>query len=185
MAKINEAPGQVSFGRAFKDFFIGYFDFKGRTTRAGYWWVTLILTILSFIPIMFFVYLAIGSAMSISGGADETDVFLSTINSFIIPLIIMAIIGLLLFIPSLSMSVRRYRDAGLRGRGFLLLWVISVAASYTEIMSILQQNSGSTLFTFLTYVIGLLFFILTVLPTNAITTKSNNEFIRFFLREKE
>lgn len=75
MAKINEAPGQVSFGRAFKDFFIGYFDFKGRTTRAGYWWVTLILTILSFIPIMFFVYLAIGSAMSISGGADETDVF--------------------------------------------------------------------------------------------------------------
>lgn len=36
MEKINEVPGQVSFGRAFNDFFIGYIDFKGRTTRAGY-----------------------------------------------------------------------------------------------------------------------------------------------------
>ena len=50
MEKINEVPGQVSFGRALKDFFIGYIDFKGRTTRAGYWWMTLILMIISFVP---------------------------------------------------------------------------------------------------------------------------------------
>uniref|UniRef100_UPI003CCFE4BE DUF805 domain-containing protein n=1 Tax=Streptococcus uberis TaxID=1349 RepID=UPI003CCFE4BE len=35
-------------------FFIGYIDFKGRTTRAGYWWMTLILMIISFVPIIFF-----------------------------------------------------------------------------------------------------------------------------------
>lgn len=29
---IQEQPGQVSFGRAIKDLFKGYFDFKGRTT---------------------------------------------------------------------------------------------------------------------------------------------------------
>lgn len=33
--------------------------------------------------------------------------------------------------------------------------------------------------------LSLLFFILTVLPTNAITTKGNSGFIKFFLREKE
>ncbi|MGL9915216.1 hypothetical protein IGI95_002650 [Enterococcus sp. DIV0784] len=185
MGKINEVPGKVSFGRAFKDFFIGYIDFKGRTTRAGYWWMTLILTILSFIPIIFFVYLAIGSAMSISGGANESDVFTSILGSFIIPLMILVIAWLALFLPSLAMAVRRYRDAGLRGRGFLVLWVISIASSYTEATSVLQHNNGSALFIFLAYAIGLLFFILTVLPANAIATKSNNDFVRFFLREKE
>lgn len=185
MEKINEVPGQVSFGRALKDFFIGYIDFKGRTTRAGYWWMTLILMIISFVPIIFFVYVAIGSAMSISGSANETDFLASTFESFIIPLFIMAIIGISLFLPSLAMAVRRYRDAGLRGRGFLVLWVISIASSCTETISTLQQSGGSAIFTFLTYAIGILFFILTVLPTNAVTTKSDNGFILFFLRAKE
>lgn len=185
MKKINEVPGKVSFGRAFKDFFIGYIDFKGKTTRAGYWWMTLILAILSLIPVMFFVYLTIGSAMSVSAGANEADVFSSVLGSFIIPVLIMAIVWLALFLPSLAMAVRRYRDAGLRGRGFVVLWIISVASSCTEIMSPLQQTSGSAVFTFLTYAIGLLFFVITVLPTNAITTKSNNEFICFFLRSKK
>lgn len=185
MVKINEVPGQVSFGRAFKDFFIGYIDFKGRTTRAGYWWMTLILTILSFVPIIFLFYLAIGAAMSISGGTSESDMFNYIVGSFIIPLLIIAIIWLALFLPRLAMSVRRYRDAGLRGRGVLVLWVILVASSYTEVMGSLQENSGSAVFTFLTYAIGLFLFIVTVLPTNAIATKSNNGFICFFLRSKE
>lgn len=97
----------------------------------------------------------------------------------------MAIIGISLFLPSLAMAVRRYRDAGLRGRGFLVLWGIYIASSCTETISTLQQSGGSAIFTFLTYAIGLLFFILTVLPTNAVTTKSDNGFILFFLREKE
>ncbi|ALS00929.1 hypothetical protein ATZ33_05965 [Enterococcus silesiacus] len=49
MKKIHQIQGQVTFGKAIGDFFKGYFDFKGRTTRAGYWWVTLILTILTVI----------------------------------------------------------------------------------------------------------------------------------------
>ncbi|MCT3126599.1 hypothetical protein EFO21_13950, partial [Lactococcus lactis] len=120
-----------------------------------------------------------------SGSANETDFLASTFESFIIPLFIMAIIGISLFLPSLAMAVRRYRDAGLRGRGFLVLWGISIASSCTETISTLQQSSGSAIFTFLTYAIGLLFFILTVLPTNAVTTKSDNGFILFFLRAKE
>lgn len=147
--------------------------------------MALILAILSLIPVISFVYLTIGSAMSVSAGANEADIFSSVLGNFIIPLLIMAIVWLALFLPSLAMAVRRYRDAGLRGRGFLVLWIISVASSYTEIMRPLQQTSGSAVFTFLTYAIGLLFFVITVFPTNAITTKSNNEFICFFLRSKK
>lgn len=72
----------------------------------------------------------------------------------------------------------------IREEGFLVLWGISIASSYTETISTLQQSGGSAIFTFLTYAIGLLFFILTVLPTNAVTTKSDNGFILFFLRAK-
>lgn len=48
MVKIEE-KGKVTFGQAFKDYFRGYVDFKGRTTRAGYWWMTLVLSILALI----------------------------------------------------------------------------------------------------------------------------------------
>lgn len=185
MKKINEVPGKVSFGQSFKDFFIGYVDFKGRTTRAGYWWMTLILILLSIVPFLLFVYFLITSAVSNSGMTTDSDIFNSMFGTVIIPLIIMLILSLALFLPSLAMAVRRYRDAGLRGRGFLVLWLISIASNYTEITSAFQKNSGSALFTFVTYIIGLFFFVLTVLPTNALTTKSNNGFIRFFLREKE
>ena len=72
----------------------------------------------------------------------------------------------------------------LEEEGFLVLWGISIASSYTETISTLQQIGGSAIFTFFTYSIGILFFILTVLPTNAVTTKSDNGFILFFLRAK-
>lgn len=184
MKKINEVPGEVNFCRSFKDFFIGYIDFKGKTTRAGYWWMTLILTLLLLVTIFLSFYLWITSVTNISSISNDSDVFPPINGLVIIPLIIMLIAFLALFLPTLAMSVRRYRDAGLRGRGFFVLWLISVASSYTEISSSVQKNSGSAIFTFLTYIIGLLFFVLTVLPTNSITTKSNNEFIRFFLRKK-
>ena len=51
MVKIEE-KGKVTFGQAFKDYFRGYVDFKGRTTRAGYWWMTLVLSILALIFIL-------------------------------------------------------------------------------------------------------------------------------------
>ena len=40
MNKINES-GKVTFGQAWKDFWKGYVDFKGISTRAGFWWAML------------------------------------------------------------------------------------------------------------------------------------------------
>ena len=72
--------------------------------------MTLILMIISFVPIIFFVYVAIGSAMSISGSANETDFLASTFESFIIPLFIMAIIGISLFYKGRGSSYDRSRS---------------------------------------------------------------------------
>lgn len=47
MKSINQVPREVTFFQAIKDFFTGYVEFKGRTTRAGYWWVRLVGIIIS------------------------------------------------------------------------------------------------------------------------------------------
>ena len=48
MNKINES-GKVTFGQAWKDFWKGYVDFKGISTRAGFWWAMLDYFIINFV----------------------------------------------------------------------------------------------------------------------------------------
>lgn len=85
---------------AYKNFFKGYVDFAGRSTRSDYWWVFLGNMILC-IPF----YLSYGNALANSRneGALITLGFIA---------IIYFIFGLALFLPSLALMVRRLRDAG-------------------------------------------------------------------------
>ena len=70
MVKIEE-KGKVTFGQAFKDYFRGYVDFKGRTTRAGYWWMTLVLSILALI----FYIVIVGKAVSAILAAEYFETY--------------------------------------------------------------------------------------------------------------
>ena len=51
MREIQEVPGKVTIKTAFRDYFKGYFDFMGRSTRAGYWWVMGIIILILYIPL--------------------------------------------------------------------------------------------------------------------------------------
>lgn len=200
MARINQKAGEVSFGRAIKDFFSGYVDFKGRTTRAGYWWVHLVGIILVIgLYIGFIVKLVqdISSSMISGGGeAAATHYFLSYIWIFIV----IALIGLALLLPSIALQVRRYRDAGLRGRGTLVLWVLTYACAYTQIYSqfntlaalndlntnnqLVVHTSGGTFLIFISIILSLFFFITSVLPSDSLTIQNSNPILRFFFRTK-
>lgn len=103
MREIQETPGQVTFKSAWRDYFKGYFDFTGRTTRAGYWWAMLILMIVWFMP--FFALLF----------AQAAKVQLKMSGALVLYIIVIGLLGVLTFIPTLALSVRRYRDAGLNG----------------------------------------------------------------------
>lgn len=92
--------------------------------------------------------------------------------------------------------VRRYRDAGMTGWGVLVLYLLSIACSYTQVFSVMSTfkydvqtdtviTGGSPVFLFFTLVISLFFFLLTVLPTDKLTTTSQNSVLRFFFRYKE
>ena len=85
---------------AYKNFFKGYVDFAGRSTRSDYWWVFLGNMIL-YIP--FFLTYGNALANSRNEGALITLGFIA---------IIYFIFGLALFLPWLALTVRRLRDAG-------------------------------------------------------------------------
>ena len=96
---------------AYKNFFKGYVDFAGRSTRSDYWWIWLGNMIL-YIP-FFFSY---GNA--ISNPQDE-----GALIGLGGTAIIYMVIGLALLLPSLALMVRRLRDAGFHWALIFILFV--------------------------------------------------------------
>lgn len=193
---IDEKAGQVSFGRAFKDYFRGYVEFLGRTTRAGFWWVQLL---------MFFVWLALFGWLMVTfiGVFVQGDVSTHW-TRLIAPIVVMVIVALGLFLPNLALSVRRYRDVGLRGRGAAVLlgvnYLLSIAVNLGQSTQTVHQiealrDMNTTVSTtvpsgfgwattLISLAFGIFFFVLTVLPSDTMLTSSDNAFVRFFIRSK-
>ena len=86
--------------QAYKNFWQNYLNFSGRSTRSDYWWVVLIHNII-LLPFNFSYFSA--EANNNSAEALQT---LSSFGGFYI------ILGLVLFLPSIALQVRRLRDAG-------------------------------------------------------------------------
>lgn len=85
---------------AIKNFFKGYVDFSGRSSRADYWWIWLANIILS-IPF----YMVYGAAMA----NPDSEAAIMTLGLFVF---IYIIFGLAVLLPGLALTVRRLRDAG-------------------------------------------------------------------------
>ena len=85
---------------AIKNFFKGYVDFSGRSSRADYWWIWLANIILS-IPF----YMVYGAAMA----NPDSEAAVMTLGLFVF---IYLIFGLAVLLPGLALTVRRLRDAG-------------------------------------------------------------------------
>ena len=94
---------------AYKNFFKGYAEFTGRSTRSDYWWVWLGNFILS-IPfwIIYFYTVFLSAVMdSIDDSVSE-----ATFMFFGLVAIIYAVFYLAILVPTIALSVRRLRDAG-------------------------------------------------------------------------
>lgn len=119
----------MTFGQAWKDFWVGYFDFKGMSTCAGFWWGTLDYFIIDFvwdIISSFVEYYNICVLQSI--GLNKT----------------MFLIHLGLLIPMLSVLTRRLHDTGLK-EGiiytlvilYILLMLARSVTSFTVLIGII------------------------------------------------
>lgn len=83
-----------------KDLFRNYVNFKGRLSRAGYWWAYLGYLILSIIV----------SIIAVTADVD----WLTTV------------FGLIFFLPLLSAAVRRFHDTGRSGVQILILYLLDL-----------------------------------------------------------
>ncbi|KRM21048.1 DUF805 domain-containing protein [Latilactobacillus graminis] len=166
MRVIHEKAGKVTCKTAWRDYFKGYFDFMGQTTRAGYWWMMPILVIVWFLPFFCLLFAQVAKLKIQMSGA------------LVLYIIMVGLLALGTFIPTLALSVRRCRDAGLNGRGAVVLWLLNGFASR------FTTGTQAHAWTLISAIIGLTLFSMTLLKTNAVTTKSDNPLVKFFLRQR-
>ena len=129
--------------QAYKNFFKGYVDFTGRSTRSEYWWIWL-TNILLLIPL----YSAYFNAIFSEG---EEGAFLALGGLAIVYMIF----GLALILPMLALTVRRLRDAGFHWAlifvhfipvvgGMALLVLLAMPTKEVEIVTIDRSKEVET-----------------------------------------
>lgn len=201
MRKINQIPGKVTFIRALIDYIRGYADFKGRSTRAGYWWVRLVISSfhLVFLLILFQADVSVmwdTAMLFMYGYFNQKTLNKEVLTSLlqVLPILVFyCLIWLGLFIPSMALLCRRIRDVGLRGRGFAVYYitvVILLALQYAMHLqkTIIGMSSQGELIIGLCMLLNgcltFILFIFTLLPTNYLVIASHNSVARFFFRRK-
>lgn len=109
---IDQRNKHLTFGQTISDFFEGYVDFKGYTSRKGYWFPTLTIGI-SIIIILLFA--------------------LRNLGAYLLTLVI---ITLIFGLPFLAIFVRRLRDVGFSRYSILIIIIlnsISNSINYSNI----------------------------------------------------
>ena len=128
---------------AYKNFFKGYAEFTGRSTRPDYWWVCLgnfILSIPFWIIYFYTVFLSAVMASVDDSVSEATFMVLGLV------VIIYAIFYLAILVPTLALSVRRLRDAGFHWAfiflrfapmvgGIALLILLAMPTKETEVVN--------------------------------------------------
>lgn len=168
MAVIQE-KGCVSFVQAVKDFFNGYIDFKGKSTRAGYWWMILAVWLVE----LLFAFGLLSALEFIPTSVSQLPAALASIF-----MTLLVVVWFVCLIPLVSLFVRRMRDVGLTSQGMVILIMVYLAADWTLFAH------RSALLTFVTIFLLLGSFILTLLPSNQLTTTSRHRLLLFFFRPK-
>lgn len=156
---------KVTFLEAVKDYWKGYFDFRGRSKRSGYWWAVLFI---------YSVYIILGLITAVCFINDNSSPMTGVGMVFLGIIIIFALATI---IPGLMLTFRRWRDAGLSNNGiliyFLLLIAFGVISTFYETFGNMMLSLGS-----------IISFVLCVLPSNQLTTNSNNGILKFLFRQR-
>lgn len=128
---------------AYKNFFKGYAEFTGRSTRPDYWWVWLGNFVLSIPFWVIYIYTVYLSAVmdSVSDSASEAAFMI-----FGLVAIIYVVFYLAILVPTIALTVRRLRDAGFHWAfiflrfvpmvgGIALLILLAMPTKETEVVN--------------------------------------------------
>ena len=111
----------VTMWQAFKNFWRGYVNFTGQSTRAEYWWMALWQFIIWTVWVILLVASLVADASlhdiddKVINHANFGDAvhFIFTSTSILTAVLILgAILYLAMILPNIALLIRRYRDAG-------------------------------------------------------------------------
>lgn len=169
--ELNEA-GKVSFKQAFIDAFKGYATFGGKTTRAGYWWIVLVVAAI----------VSLGMGLAYYGMVEMSLTLSSTPQvMFITGLIILAVISCLAIIPMMTLSIRRLRDAGLTNTGIGTIYAVLVLLSL--ISSMFSSGTMAMVMLVISLLMQVLILVLLCLPTQKLATQKNTKWARWMFQQ--
>ncbi|GAA6236519.1 DUF805 domain-containing protein [Apilactobacillus micheneri] len=137
----------VGMWEAYKLLFTNYINFSGKSSRAEYWWVQLINFIIEILLLILSIFLI---TFTSNGG-------MSVLIGVIVGYLLVSIYGLVILIPSIALTVRRYRDAGVSPWWFLVI----ALASFILVM--MDHLSG--VFYTIGLVISIIGLVITILPS--------------------
>ncbi|MEY8458448.1 DUF805 domain-containing protein [Lactococcus ileimucosae] len=109
--KIQET-GHESFFQAIKNYFLGYVSFRGRSSRISFWMIQLVFVAL----------FAVLGLLFVGTQLFENIFFGHAFLATWLLLFINFLIALGLFLPTLALFARRFRDAGLSNFGIVLFF---------------------------------------------------------------
>ncbi|MBR5003288.1 MAG: DUF805 domain-containing protein [Bacteroidaceae bacterium] len=110
----------ISFIKAVRNFYVKAFNFKGRATRAEYWWAYLYM-LLFVVAYYVLIFIVVENSMS---------------DSYIMIATLLLILHL---IPIISLYVRRLHDFGASGAGVLICF-IPVIGTFFQLMIGLRNS---------------------------------------------
>jgi len=125
----------ASFGQAIKRFFTKYATFSGRASRSEYWWAVLFNTL---VYIFASIILAIAIFATGDGPVDSEDWRPSALTVTL--MVLFAVYGLAVLIPSIAVSVRRLHDANYSGWFYLLSLIPGVGGLILFIFMLLPSQ---------------------------------------------
>ncbi|MCE5090862.1 DUF805 domain-containing protein [Staphylococcus devriesei] len=131
---------KVTFGEAFRLFWKNYFNFRGRSRRSEYWWMQL-WHLIFFLPAIF-IYLISLIVVILAVSVHVEDGGIVGILGIMCAGLYILLYGLVIIIPQLALSVRRFHDTG---RTMFVPILLVALAIFTNIFQVVWEVNDPNL----------------------------------------
>ena len=133
----------MSFGQAIASGFKNYVSWKGRATRAEYWWWTLFIFIVT-LPFNIIYNVSSQGALEAALKAGDQAAYLADLFGPTYWLLVA--VSLVFFLPSLAVTIRRLHDIDRSGGWFWIILVPFAGSIVLLVFALLPSSEGKNRF---------------------------------------
>ena len=133
----------MSFGPAIASGFKNYVSWKGRATRAEYWWWTLFVFI---VELPFSIIYNVASQGELQKAMESGDQAATLAATFGPAYWLLLLVSLVFFLPSLAVTIRRLHDIDRSGGWFWIILVPFAGSIVLLVFALLPSTPGKNRF---------------------------------------